>query len=286
MRRVLTLLMLSFFIQNIYSQVSSLPGFTKARNGIDFITLKKGPGGKLINGYYASIDYLLYTKDTVIYNSYSRGGPHITRYDSIDAREFSFNTLLQFMTIGDSTLFIISSDSIFKGKEMPWYMKNNSSVFYTVKLQSQQSKNEFETESKKQQDLMNILANKEINDLNQFIKENKISNQPEPSGIYYIEKKKGKGVQPVKGNTVWIFLKCSLISGKEIYRTCFNCKPLDYALGSGKFLKGVEEGLYMMHAGGKARLILPSALAYGAAGYQTVPSYSTLIIDIELVDVK
>jgi len=278
--------MLLLITPNIFCQVSSLPGFTALENGISYKTLNKGSGGRINNGYYAHIDYLLYTKDTVIYNSYSKGGPHIVQYDSIETPVFSFNVLLHLMDIGDSTLFIVSADSIFKGKEMPSYMKNNSSVFYTVKLESQQSKEEYEKESKKQQDLMKVLADKEISDLNQFLKENKINAHPESNGMYYIERKKGKGIQPVKGSTVWVYFKCSLINGLEVYKSCRQCKPLDYILGSGKLLKGVEEGLYKMHSGGKARLILPSSIAYGTAGYYTVPSCSTLIVDIELVDVK
>jgi FKBP-type peptidyl-prolyl cis-trans isomerase len=55
----------------------------------------------------------------------------------------------------------------------------------------------------------------------------------------------------------------------------------------GKVITGVDEGLRYMKAGGKARLLTPSSIAYGFEGiWQIVPGYTPILWDIELDSVK
>jgi FKBP-type peptidyl-prolyl cis-trans isomerase len=51
-------------------------------------------------------------------------------------------------------------------------------------------------------------------------------------------------------------------------------------------IPGWTEGLQKINQGGKIRLYIPPQLAYGDAGQQGIPPGSTLIFDIELLDVK
>jgi FKBP-type peptidyl-prolyl cis-trans isomerase FkpA len=50
---------------------------------------------------------------------------------------------------------------------------------------------------------------------------------------------------------------------------------------------GLEEGILLMHKGGKAKFILPSHLAFGLIGDQNkIPGKSTLIYDVNLIDLN
>jgi FKBP-type peptidyl-prolyl cis-trans isomerase len=42
----------------------------------------------------------------------------------------------------------------------------------------------------------------------------------------------------------------------------------------------------MMNVGGKATLVIPSSIAYGERDMGQIPPYSTLVFDVELLDVK
>ena len=57
-------------------------------------------------------------------------------------------------------------------------------------------------------------------------------------------------------------------------------------LGSGQVIKGCDDGIAMMKQGGKATLIIPSAIGYSYRDMGVIPPYSTLLFDVELVEVK
>ena len=60
--------------------------------------------------------------------------------------------------------------------------------------------------------------------------------------------------------------------------------PFSITLGQHSVIAGWEEGIPGMKVGGKRRLVIPSALAYGAQGYPpTIPANATLVFDIEVL---
>jgi FKBP-type peptidyl-prolyl cis-trans isomerase FkpA len=63
--------------------------------------------------------------------------------------------------------------------------------------------------------------------------------------------------------------------------------PLDFALGAGDVIKGWDEGIAGMRVGGKRRLTIPPALAYGEHGCGgVIPPQATLVFEIELLEVS
>jgi FKBP-type peptidyl-prolyl cis-trans isomerase len=51
-------------------------------------------------------------------------------------------------------------------------------------------------------------------------------------------------------------------------------------------IPGWDEGVMGQPEGSKLRLIIPSAMGYGSQGAQTIPPYSPLVFDIEILSVK
>jgi FKBP-type peptidyl-prolyl cis-trans isomerase len=107
-----------------------------------------------------------------------------------------------------------------------------------------------------------------------------------PSGLKYRDVVVGKGPQPKVGDTVVVNYTGKFMSGK-VFDTSVGKPPFTFRLGHGEVIKGWDEGVGSMHVGGKRRLLIPPALAYGKAGYPgVIPPNSTLRFDVELLKIR
>lgn len=98
----------------------------------------------------------------------------------------------------------------------------------------------------------------------------------------------GMGAEVASGSAVAVNYIGRLTNG-QIFDTSLTQgrQPLTFQVGTGKVIKGWDEGIMGMKIGGQRRLIIPPDKAYGAQGAgQAIPPNATLIFDIELLDVK
>jgi peptidyl-prolyl cis-trans isomerase A (cyclophilin A) len=112
-----------------------------------------------------------------------------------------------------------------------------------------------------------------------------------PSGLYYIELLAGTGRMPVVNDTVGFRYKAMFIDRVVFDSNITAPAPWTAVVGTNninfQILLGIDEGVRYMKQGGKARLVLPSSLAYGATGvWGSIPGYTPLLFEIELVSVK
>lgn len=109
-----------------------------------------------------------------------------------------------------------------------------------------------------------------------------------PSGLQYIELAKGSGdAFPHKGQTVVVHYTGTLEDGTKFDSSRDRGQPFSFKIGIGQVIKGWDEGLSTMKVGDRRQLIIPSELGYGARGAGgVIPPYSTLIFDVELLDIK
>ena len=64
-------------------------------------------------------------------------------------------------------------------------------------------------------------------------------------------------------------------------------EPIAFPVGKGQVIRGWDEGLMLLSTGAKARLIIPSELAYGEQGAGgIIPPNATLIFDVELLEIR
>lgn len=62
-------------------------------------------------------------------------------------------------------------------------------------------------------------------------------------------------------------------------------EPFDFVLGSGAVIDGFDQGVVGMREGGKRRVIVPPSMGYGNVRSGKIPPSSTLVFEIDLVDV-
>ena len=107
------------------------------------------------------------------------------------------------------------------------------------------------------------------------------------SGLRYQIIQKGSGAKASQGKDISVHYKGQLPDGTVFDSSYDRKQPIDFKVGIGQVIKGWDEGLQLMQVGDKARLVIPSHLAYGSQGAGgVIPPDATLIFDVELVAVK
>jgi peptidylprolyl isomerase len=102
--------------------------------------------------------------------------------------------------------------------------------------------------------------------------------------------KVGAGFTPKPGQTCVVhytgWLYENGVKGKKFDSSVDRKTPFAFVLGEHKVIEGWERGVSTMKVGGKRTLIIPPALGYGSAGSGTIPPNSTLIFEVELLNVR
>lgn len=108
-----------------------------------------------------------------------------------------------------------------------------------------------------------------------------------PSGLFYKITEKGNGKKAKKGDQVAVHYTGMLLDGKVFDSSLYRGQPLNFTVGVGQVIKGWDEGILLLSEGDKARLVIPSDLAYGSQGAGgVIPPNAALIFDVELVRIK
>ncbi len=106
------------------------------------------------------------------------------------------------------------------------------------------------------------------------------------SGLQYsvITKAEGEGQKPKAEDTVTVHYVGTLVDGTEFDSSIKRGQPATFPLN--RVIPGWTEGLQLMSVGDKFKFVIPADLAYGDQGAGSIPANSTLIFDVELLDIE
>ena len=107
------------------------------------------------------------------------------------------------------------------------------------------------------------------------------------SGLQIKEIECGDGEAAEKGDTLEVHYDGRLENGTKFDSSRDRGETFEFQVGAGQVIQGWDEGLIGMKIGGTRELTIPPELGYGEAGSPPViPPNSTLIFEVELVDIK
>ena len=260
-------------------------------SGLIFIETAKGTGKKPKETDIVKVHFKVSELDgKTFFSSFEQGEPMRWEagkiFDNPGATE-----ALNLMSVGSKATAIVPSTIGFGAQGRSQMVAPFTTLIYDFEVVGLQTKAEYDKEKAKEQREAEALSAKakgeELGKLAQYIKSNNITVKPTASGLYYLETKPGSGEKPVAGKTVKVHYTGTLLDGTKFDSSVDRGEPLEFVLGQQQVIPGWEEGIAMMKKGGKAKLIIPSSIAYGPQGRMpSIPPSATLIFDVELVDFK
>ena len=157
-------------------------------------------------------------------------------------------------------------------------MLNNAKTRYTMDEASQVFFEAYNALREKRE-----VANRQTE--NEFLAEN--STKPgiivTDSGLQYEVITEGDGPKPNAWDTVRVNYEGALTNGTVFDSSYLNGEPVVLPLSG--VIPGWTEGLQLMSVGSKYRFFIPSDLGYGSQNAGQIPPYSTLVFEVELLDI-
>jgi|JI10StandDraft_1071094.scaffolds.fasta_scaffold418176_2 FKBP-type peptidyl-prolyl cis-trans isomerase FkpA len=267
--------------------------FTKLKSGLEYKIVQDEKGDKkAVEGSIVSVHILTKIGDSVLFDSRKNNNNEPVPAQ-IAKPQYNGDLMegLMLLTAGDSALFRVSADSIFRNGQMPPFVKKGDTVHFYVKMVTVKSMEEF----KKEEDATaqkQISAEEEI--IKKYLVDNNITAIKTASGIYYTISQAGTGENAKPGQEVSMYYTGKLLDG-----TTFDSNqdpkfghtdPFKFQLGSGQVIKGWDEGIALLNKGAKAKLIIPSPMGYGTRAMpgnpnneKGIPANSILVFDVTMI---
>ena len=104
------------------------------------------------------------------------------------------------------------------------------------------------------------------------------------SGLQYEVIKMGKGKKPSATDRVKVHYQGTLIDGTVFDSSVERGEPITFGLN--QVIKGWTEGVQLMPIGSKFKFYIPQELGYGSQNAGSIPPYSTLIFEVELLGIE
>ena len=96
----------------------------------------------------------------------------------------------------------------------------------------------------------------------------------------------GNGKEAEDGKMVTVHYTGTLTDGTKFDSSVDRGTPFKFQLGIGQVIKGWDQGVKGMKVGGKRKLSIPPSLGYGSRAIGPIPANSTLVFEVELLDVN
>ena len=282
---------LSFFFLPILA-IQSCSGrygdFQTAECGLQYMIVEQNEAGQKPKiGDVLELNYSYETENgKLLFNSRESGRKYMKTLEKPSHTGGSIEDGLAMMHEGDSAIFKISAENFLLFSEkyghLPEGVNSLDPIIIKVRLVDIMDEKEMDTYMKLR---YHKSEEQEAEILDKYLKNMGIETERPTSGFYFIEKKPGSGSQIKDGNIITVDYTLTLVDGSLVETTLGNT-PLTDKVGEESYIVGWEEAIKMMRNGSAATVIIPSALGYGAEGTDNILPYSTLIFDIEILNVK
>jgi FKBP-type peptidyl-prolyl cis-trans isomerase len=270
-----------------------LRGFKKTKTGLHYKFHEKTNNPRVEIGDIIIAEIWVYVGGELEFTNAGAPEPMFQVMESMHGGDLM--EALRMVGRGDSVTFAFNMDSLRRyNPGMP--DDGTDLLFYTIKVDWFGSEEEFEF--KMEEDQIRGEA-EEAEQLAAYISEQGITARPNDDGVYVIVTTRGTGAVATRGKTIQMNYVGRFLDGtvfdtsletvareNDLFTFGREYTPLQFAIGVGQVIPGMDNALVDMRVGTKATLIIPSNMGYGSRNQGTIPAFSTLVFDVEIVSVQ
>ncbi len=231
-------------------------------SGLSYVFTELGTGEKVDSGDVATVHYTGFLTDSTKFDSSKdRDQPFSFKVGGGQVIE-GWDEGLTYMHIGDKATFTIPSNLAYGSQDQGVIPANSTLIFDIDLLSIKEGAKPYK------------IAGLDTTSYESGLKIIKVVDNAENES-------------PKVGQTVTVDYSGYLMDGTLFDSSVDRGEPISFAVGTGKVIKGWDEAIMKLKKGEKARLIIPSTLAYGKSGAgRVIPPDATLIFDVHLIDFK
>lgn len=283
--------------------------FKKTKAGVPYKIIGNSKGDSIRQGNIVKFEVIQKTKDTVLMSSYIQKEPQYIQVQPVPPLS-NYNDLggniMEILTKakkGDSIYITQVTDSLLKAfPDMAASLKVQKGDQYITTLKivevyktpeeanaaaikdrlanyDNSEKTNFERFNKDTMVQSQMAIDKKI--IEEYLAKNNIQTQKTYWGVYVQMLNPGQGPKPAPGQFASV-----KYSGSNLAGQVFDSGTIPVQVGLSGSIKGFDEGVKQLSKGGKAKIFIPSILAYGPRGNAPkIAPNENLIFDLELLDI-
>lgn len=253
-------------------------------NGIYVVVSKKGNGKLVKVGNYAKVNLKISTtsSDEFLYNSAEQMPEGIEMMIGTAYFGMGFDLVLQDKKVGAMFKAIVPSSMAFGERGAEGIVPPYTTLIYDCEILNTFTEDEYAAITKKKND--ERLA-KQASEIKNYVKSNGFDPNPDADGIYMKNLVPGTGEVVGSGRKVSVHYTGTLLNGTVFDSSVGRGQPFQFIVGAGEVIPGWDKVVSTMKVGEKSIFIIPSAMGYGAQASGPIPAYSTLVFEIEVMEI-
>lgn len=198
-----------------------------------------------------------------------------------------FEEALMMMRAGDSATFKIDAKNFFNYTQdkvhIPSYIKQGDKFIFRIKMRKILDGSDY---VKQNAETYQYYLSQEASLIERYVLNIDLPRKVTKSGLNIFTISKGTGKKPQKANVVTLEYTAGFIDGSVFDSTIERKEPFKFIVGNNEVIDGLEEAIRLMNVGDHCLIIIPFRLAYGEEKHGVIAPFSTLVFEIELLDVK
>lgn len=261
--------------------------FEKTATGLPYQIFRTNPIGKEVKeGYFMKVHVNQTLNDSLLFDSRKNKMPiYIQAMKS--GEPYDITEIFYELRQGDSVHSIQMVDSFIVRNpgSVPPHFKRGDKLHLRLKvLDVFETPEQYMADEAKEKEAILIA---EIKEMQEYLIKKKITAAKTGAGVFVEILEQGSGPAIDSGKTVSVMYKGSTLAGvvfdSNLDNTFGHTDPLTFTVGTGQMIKGFDDGVKLLKQGSKARIYIPSMLAYaGQPPSDKIKPFEALIFEVEI----